>query len=251
MGELTIGGFSIGVFESVVATLVVAVAGTGVKLLLGLRGARPGWHQATAEDLMQSGRILVIDNQGEEELAHISQMRKRGFKVERWDRVIPGKAKTIGLSFDLLLLDNRDVTDDFGAESGLQAVKLLRRDNPWVPIFIFTSYEGDIPPSDKRQLTQMRVGLLPKMTPYADMEKVLIHALARAREQDYFLSILKDELRLGNPDQALSACTDKRSGSAALALEVSSPIDRSRAERVLHVARDVYHGKRWSKKSKS
>lgn len=250
---------------TIVATIAVSVVGSVVSSfvvppikrarlwvwghlrgVIGLkRPATAGWHQVAADQLRSETRVLIVDDDTDEKLPHFPQLKARGFTVTQWHAIRATNVKSIEADFDLVVLDNRGVRDDLGSDSGVDALEIVRRDNPWIPVVINTSYPEDISRSRRDKLRQHNAEVVSKVMRYSEFEEVLLDAASRSRTLDYFCDRLS---RLGAEDAAalldehLDPATDAR-----LPAQLSA-IQRQQVLNLLARAAEIYRHQRWKQR---
>ena len=202
------------------------------------------WVTPSLENVKSQSRILVVDD---EDLAHYSQLRTRGFNVKRLDAVDATASRTMDTDFDLLILDIRGIRDHFGAEDGIEALPMIRKDNPWIPIILFTAHMDDNKEKIARaeQLTQ---AVEPKSLRFADFEDRVIFWLRQARSRDYAVQSLA---RLGVANASDLADRLGRENVAALKPFLSEAANSSsqsrdyQAKNLLETLNSIARGARW------
>src|SRR5262249_35139428 len=133
------------------------------------------------------------------------KLRERGFAVDVWSSVDQKQAASIDANYDLLVLDVRGVQDAFGAKDGIEALQMLRDDNPWIPILMDSSYICDLTRDRKKTVRTQTQETLDKIARYPDFEARIWEWLTRGRTREYALSRLE---ALGHPapEEVLKAC---------------------------------------------
>lgn len=195
----------------------------------------------SAAELTKNGRILVIDD---EDYAHYSTLRVRGFHVEHWRSISVADVEDLDLRYELVLLDIKGVVDDAGAMSGLEALRLLRRDNPWLPIVIFTSHIRTVRGQNADVAEQMADGVLKKAIPFDEFLNEVLEQIRGAFREEHFVRRLEG-IGVKNAEQLV-----KRIQGEPIERVVLPPTGSATAEmqmqRVVEVLEGICNGQRWS-----
>lgn len=206
-----------------------------------------GWPEFDRNALIADCRILVIDDAKPDKLA---MFERRGFDVTLKSRVEHDPANRYEANYDLLLLDQRGVRSEFGASRGSEALGLIRQDNPWLPIILFTSYPQDVKGKRRQEVLSVADEIMRKSLPYDEMEPRLLALLEDRRSRRHFESLLSG-LGVEDPsvllDQVAAGAFDGgtlKFGSAGVSATV-----REDAKRVLAVAERVVAARRQSQRS--
>lgn len=209
------------------------------------RSPRRAWAPWTAEDLRLTSRVLFIDD---EEMPYIAMMQSRRFaKVARESSITPTLLESLERDFDLLVLDVRGVTDAFGATDGVASLDMIRLENPWIPIVIFTSYPDDIRGNRRSLAKRSSYAIVNKMTSYKEFESQMIEALSGSRTRDYFISRLSD-IGCDNPEARLALVDGSDDAVASVGGGVTNsehPQVADQCSRLLRMAVKVRDGRRW------
>lgn len=203
------------------------------------------WTDPGIDDLKKTSKILVIDD---EDLPHYNQLTLRGFAVERWQTVDAKKSPTIDSTYDLLILDVRGIKDHFGATDGIDALPMIRRDNPWIPIIIFTAHM-DAQKEKIEKAEKFSQGTEGKNLPFTDFEERVTYWLQQTRSRDYALATLK---RLGVAN-AMELCdqigrTPVKEIKYFLADHKTDSTREYQVQSVINTLSTIATGKRWSTK---
>ncbi len=242
------------VLGGLITTIIVAVG--GLMSGLGRKAAQlvhrripalnaPGWPNTRYEQLVTESRILVVDDQ---QWAHHDRLRRQNFHVTHHHQIEADANTPLDDRFDLLILDVRGIRDPFGASDGVEALVMLRRLNPWIPIIVCSAYFGDLTADQRAIITQHTQDAIEKDVDYPELEDRLVALLRRSRTRLFF------EERLGatgvaNANAALSSMEHGKAAEQCpldwVAGSPPTPIREAQARRLLKVAASVYRGKRW------
>lgn len=120
------------------------------------------------DELLRRGRILFIDD---EEPDIIGDLRRAGFSVDYEADINDGNREMIERpTYDLIILDFGSVGSYFGSDEGLSLLRHIKRVNPSVVVFAYTSKALSAEYADFFRMTD---GILPKDAGIADsMEKI-------------------------------------------------------------------------------
>ena len=203
-----------------------------------------GWERPSVEVLKRESRLLIIDD---ENLAHFEQLQLRHFTVAHWKSVDQARAEHIDRDYDALILDVRGVQDAFGAKDGLDAINLIRRDNPWVPIMINTAYLGAMSEERRKLVKELSQKSLAKVIRYHDFEEQVVDLLYQGRSRDYFVALLK-RLSVKDPPSTITLLESAPAANPKWSFEQGTkdaPFQRDQVESVLSLARAMITGARW------
>lgn len=242
----------VGVTSSLMATgLIVAIASTSKsvrKWIAGILGSRsPGWGEPSLRQIKLESRVLIIDD---ESLAHFEHLKHRGFSCEHWKTIDRSRSGAIDAEFDLLLLDVRGVQDAFGAKDGIEALELLRRDNPWIPIALNTAFPADVADEKRRTVKMLTQRSLAKMMRYAEFEEAVVQLLQLGRSRQYFIDVLS-RLQVADPGSVLTELESIPKSLpqwSFLPNTKPSSVQRDQVDQVLRTAQGVYTRVRWGRR---
>lgn len=192
------------------------------------------WPEFDRSDLIADCRILVIDDASPDKIA---MFERRGFQIVLKQSVEHDAENIYQNDYDLLLLDLRGVGSEFGASKGNEALPLLRRDNPWLPIVIFTSFQQDLKGQALAEVEALSEGVLRKSLRYDEIETRVIEVLQRSRSRGSFESLLR-KFDVANVDELLDAALHGALSSDQIrftSTTISAP-HREAARRVIQVA---------------
>jgi CheY-like chemotaxis protein len=209
------------------------------------------WAAPSIQALKLQSKVLIVDDDAE--LPHFTQLKNRHFSLTIWKEVERKQFESVDQDFDLMLLDVRGVKDSFGATNGLEALELIRRDNPWIPIAVYTAYLGDISASQRDAMNTFVQHELDKLVKYHEFEEAVVSLIQRGRSRAYFVTILS-QLGVDNPDDVLSRL-ESASGETLPVWKfvdtvTPSPFQPDQVRHVLKIAAAIYTGERWTKKRK-
>lgn len=193
------------------------------------------WPQFDREALIADTKILVIDDAS---LDKIAMFKRRGFNVTLQQKVERDADNPYQDSYDLLLLDLRGVRSDFGAKKGNEALTLLKQDNPWLPVVIFTSYPQDLKGDTREAAKRHSEAILRKSLRYDEIEPTLLEIMTRSRSREHFRHLLLNA-DLQNPDNVLDCLLEGEAPSFEFKSEPVSTANREAAQRLVKVARRV------------
>ena len=248
--EVVFTGLAVGVAASLIAMAMwVFGASTAIGHTIGgaanqlLQKKRMDLGQVTPQMVREKARILIIDD---EDYAHYETLSVRGFKTVHWRSISTAKAQKLDHEFEVVLLDVKDVLDDAGASNGLDALHLLRRDNPWVPIIIFTSHLRGLRGKRNELAASLAQGVVKKITPFNELLDEIVDTAHNAFKPEYFAERLDV---LGVEDGAAVVATAESEGiEAAMTALVDSNLQAGAhmaAVKVLRVVDEVCSGTRW------
>lgn len=103
------------------------------------------------EELLRKGRILIIDD---EEPAFLADLRRARFSADHLSDVDQNNMDVLDRpTYDLMLLDFGNVGRHFGNDQGLSLLRHIKRVNPSVIVFAYTSKALKIEHADFYRLT--------------------------------------------------------------------------------------------------
>lgn len=194
------------------------------------------WPSFSREELIANARILLIDDGQPDKIA---MFKRRGFHIDIENTVEHDSTNRYELRYDLILLDQRGIRDDFGAKRGSDALPLLRKDNPWIPIVLFTSYPNDLRGETLDEVKAHSDVILRKSTRYDRMETKIMALLRSRRSREYFEGRLR---QLGVDDP--SATTQQILEGDKADLEMLHPPASDTARRLVEVAERIVNAAR-------
>lgn len=215
--------------------------------VLTRRRAVPSWDLPDVETIKKQSRVLIVDDGS---YAHFEQLPLRGFAVTHEKRIDREKETVVDENFDLLILDVKGVQDAFGAKDGIDALELLRRDNPWVPIMIHTAYLGDLSDSRKNLVREHTQKAIPKIIPFHEFEELVMELLQLGRTPAYLEAVLKG-LEVADPGRVLKMVEESDElPNWEFEKDVNpSPFQKAQVVAVLRRARSIFTGARWRRKA--
>ncbi len=236
----------VGVSSSVLAAAIVVMATfMRKKILLMLRRLlrlETQWPTTHSDAALKFGRLLVVDDQS---FAHYERLEKRGYKVTRWMKMNKNEPGGFDANYDALILDVRGVADDFGAADGVEALRLIRRDNPWIPILIYTAYPDDVPQDSSSFVASETEGCMSKLKPFVEFEAAIVSLFGKGRDRSRFARVLA-HLGVANSDEVLTALQrGTKPKWKPIAPENRPPFQERQVEDVMQIARSVVDGTRW------
>lgn len=250
-----------GIIGSIVATIIVGVAIFGYRIalshspwlrslsvhvpqLLTQKPVRIRLSEIAPRQIRENARLLVIDD---EDYAHYDVLRRRGFEVTRWSSISTADAQDLDRKYELILLDVRGVVDDTGSSSGLDAIRLLRRDNPWIPIVIYTSHIRTVRGKNAETAKALSDGVLKKTLPFDDFLESVFDTMCSSFRSAHFVSRLEG-VGVENAEQVVGQVEVKGPAHVegfTIAEGGGAATRRIQSEKILEVLDEVCSGRRW------
>lgn len=205
------------------------------------------WPVTHPDAVVRSARVLVVDDQ-HQQFANYELLENRGYHITRRSSLDSRQPGALDGEFDVVVLDVRGVQDGFGASDGIHALQLLRDDNPWIPVILYTAYPDDLTPEQEQIVQQLAEPPLSKFAPFKDLEGKIMASVLRGRERAHFEATLA-RIGIVNPDEVLASLQlDTKGNPKWRAIEDSkrSPFVQRQVEDVIQVARSILDGTRWT-----
>lgn len=195
---------------------------------------RKRWPQFERQDIVTQCRILVLDDDGGP--LNVQRFQTRGFNIDVETTVGHEMSNPYEDRYDLILLDQRGVGSTLGAKRGSDTLPLLRRDNPWIPIYLFTSYAGNLGRVAEEQVSKYATGVLRKSQDYEELEEEVLRALARHRSRTHFENELH-KLDVANVADIMGKLISEKTVVSDLKFNSTSRSATDDEERRFHVRR--------------
>ena len=148
----------------------------------------------TRERLIQSGRIVVIDD---EEPLLIDELRRVGFAVAH-DRRGRDMRNYDGQIYDVAVVDYHGVGAHLGAGQGLELLKHIHRVSPRTRLVAYTSRSLNASESEFFRLSH---AVLPKDLGLGDSLALIEAELKKALEKEHLFNALVDKLAVTDGEQ--------------------------------------------------
>lgn len=193
------------------------------------------WPAFDREGLIADCKILVIDDSSPDKIA---MFKRRGFDMTLRQRVEHNASEPYQDTFDFLFLDMRGVASDFGDTRGTDALPLLRRDNPWLPIVVFTSYPQDLRGPTRERVEDLADDIIKKSLRYDELEPTVIELLRVRRKRESFVKLLRDA-GVSNTDAVLDGLVAGAEVAPTFSTDDVSADSREVAAKTIRVAQRV------------
>ncbi|MEW5797607.1 MAG: hypothetical protein AB1728_01250 [Bacteroidota bacterium] len=129
----------------------------------------------TREEIIRRSRILIIDDERPD---LIDDLKKAGFAVDYEQDITKENMKILeNPLYDLILLDYGNVGKSFGQDQGLSLLRFIKRVNPALVVYTYTSKALDSNQADFYRLTD---GVLSKDAGIAESLEKIEEGLRRA-----------------------------------------------------------------------
>jgi CheY-like chemotaxis protein len=151
-------------------------------------------HSLTRERLIQSGRIVVIDD---ETPLLIEEMRREGFAVDH-DTTGQDLRNLESQIYDVAIIDYHGVGQRLGAMQGLDLLKHISRVSPRTRLVAYTSRSLSASESDFFRLSH---AVLPKDLGLGDSLKLVEAELRKAFTKEYLFEALIAKLNVTDPGE--------------------------------------------------
>lgn len=145
----------------------------------------------TREQLIQSGRIIVIDD---EFPLLITELRREGFAVD-YDQVGADLRNLENQLYDIAIVDYHGVGQNLGSGQGLDLLKHIRRVSPRTRIVAYTSRSLTAAESEFFRLSH---AVLPKDLGLVDSLALIEAELKRAFSKEYLFEALLAKLNVSD-----------------------------------------------------
>ncbi len=202
------------------------------------------WSVGTMTDLRAKSRILVIDD---EDGAHYDGLRARNYAVVTWNAIRTADAAKLDFEYDLIILDVRGVKDDLDADDGIEALEMLRRDNPWIPVLMFTSFKGTIRGRRREASSRNAQAVMQKSVSFTEFSEAVVDQLRRGASREYFEHLL-GSLGCPDPGSLVEQVVSNPRKDVELPLLSGGVFSRDKVARVLQVLRGFVMGTRWKER---
>lgn len=226
--------------------LVSLIFGLFVVVTLYLHGKRKTifpWKKHSLEEIREKAKILIIDDDG---YPHYDALEDRGFNITRIEAIDSKEAETYELKYDLILLDIMGVKDDLEAEDGVDALRLIRRHNSWIPIVLYSAHSGPFKSKERKKFALENTnGLFLKKETYGDFSTKVANSIGEAWERDYFVKLLR-KYGISQADEVLKRLEqDPESFDVSPLIPGGTPAtDISKIKRTIQIASGFLLGKR-------
>lgn len=179
-------------------------------------------HPVTRERLIQTGRIVVIDD---ENPLLIEELKKEGFAVDH-DTTGQDLHGLEGQIYDVAIIDYHGVGKRFGSMQGLDLLKHVRRVSPRTRLVAYTSRSLNASESDFFRLSH---AVLPKDMGLGDSLALVETELRKAFGKEHLFESLLVKLNLSN-------ASDRKRIEDALTKSLSSRNDSHLKDVIVKVA---------------
>lgn len=196
------------------------------------------WPQLDLAFVRAHARVLVVDN--DDELVY-DWLEKKGYRIQKIEHLLEGVLESLENEFDILILDVRDVSDDFDAVDGVGVLENLRARAPWIPTVMFTAWTGNIRAGRREKVTNLAQRILSKDSSIREMEDTLFDLTCKGMARDYFVQVLTRLGVMGASD-VISACEVNPEAIPDWKLartDTNASVQRECIKRVLTVANDI------------
>lgn len=238
-------GFSFfeGVLASIVAAGILAFLGYSYRYYLNNNKVVDPWRKRSVDEIRSSARLLIVDDN---DYPYYQMLIDKGFNVDKIDEINSIESEGYEEKYDLIILDIKDVVDDTGSEDGIDALMLLRRFNPWVPVILFTAFTGQLKTKARKDfVAEYSEGVLQKGISYRDFSEKIINCIGKAWSRDFFISILQ-KLNLPDAKGIFEKLEENPSSFEPNSYVPNSfdAIESSKVIKVLNVAKSFVMGRR-------
>lgn len=149
----------------------------------------------TRERLIQSGRILVVDD--DPTLLLIQELKDEGFAVDH-DREGKDLHSIENQIYDLAILDYHGVGQRLGNSQGLDLLKHIRRVSPRTRLIAYTSRSLNAAESEFFRKSH---AVLPKDLGLGDSLALIEGELRKAFSKEHLFDALIEKLQVSNPQE--------------------------------------------------